>query len=143
MKVLPDTAGNAMASVAAAAYTVRFREGREPRTEIESVLQAFLAREQILVTKETKKGTRELDLKPGIYRLTYEGGAFRMLLDASSGGNIKPMQVVEAILADQGEALQENALTIVREDVYTDIGAPAEGTQERKLVPLDDIGYLI
>jgi hypothetical protein len=53
------------------------------------------------------------------------------------------MQVVEAILADQGEALQENALTIVREDVYTDIGAPAEGTQERKLVPLDDIGYLI
>ena len=143
VKVLPDTAGNAMASVAAAAYTVRFREGREPRTEIESVLQAFLVREQILVTKETKKGTRELDLKPGIYRLTYEDGAFRMLLDASSGGNIKPMQVVEAILADQGEALQENALTIVREDVYTDIGAPAEGTQERKLVPLDDIGYLI
>ena len=30
VKVLPDTAGNAMASVAAAAYTVRFREGREP-----------------------------------------------------------------------------------------------------------------
>ena len=107
------------------------------------MLQAFLAREQILVTKETKKGTRELDLKPGIYRLTYEDGAFRMLLDASSGGNIKPVQMVEAILADQGEALQENALTIVREDVYTDIGAPAEGTQERKLVPLDDIGYLI
>ncbi len=143
VKVLPDTAGNAMASVAAAAYTGRFREGREPRTEIGSVLQAFLAREQILVTKETKKGTRELDLKPGIYRLTYEDGAFRILLDPSSGGNIKPVQMVEAILADQGEALQENALTIVREDVYTDIGAPAEGTQERKLVPLDDIGYLI
>ena len=30
VKVLPDNAGNAMASVAAAAYTVRFRQGREP-----------------------------------------------------------------------------------------------------------------
>ena len=30
MKELPEGAGNAMASVAAAAYTIRFREGREP-----------------------------------------------------------------------------------------------------------------
>ena len=30
MKELPEDAGNAMASVAAAGYTIRFREGREP-----------------------------------------------------------------------------------------------------------------
>lgn len=125
VKVLPDTAGNAMASVAAAAYTVRFREGREPQTDIAALLPDFLAKEQILVTKEGKKGSRELDLKPGIFQLAYEkndgNGTFHMLLDASSGGNIKPVQVVEALLAEQGETLQENALLIVREDVYTDI----------------------
>ena len=41
--VLPDDAGNAMASVAAAAYTVSFRQGREPRTDIAAALPGFLA----------------------------------------------------------------------------------------------------
>lgn len=144
VKVLPDTAGNAMASVAAAAYTVRFREGREPQTDIAAVLPAFLEKEQILITKEAKKGSRVLDLKPGIFRLTYEKGIFHMLLDASSGGNIKPAQVVEALLAEQKEALQDNALLIVREDVYADIGtAPMEGSRDRMLVPLDEVGYVL
>lgn len=137
VKVLPDHAGNAMASVAAAAYTVRFREGRRPSADLAASLPDFLAREQILVMKETKKGHRELDLRQGIFRLTEEHSVLHMLLDASSGGNIKPQQVVEALLSWQGEVLQPNALMIVREEVYTDIG-----TAERKLVPLDDIGYI-
>lgn len=132
VRVLPDTAGNAMASVAAAAYTVRFREGREPEADITAILPDFLARERILITKETKKGTREVDLKQGIYRLEYENGTLSMLVDASSGGNIKPVQVVEALLAQCGEQLQENALLITREDVYT--GEPAG------FVPLGKIG---
>lgn len=136
VKVLPEGAGNAMASVAAASYTVRFREGREPAADMGAALPGFLAKEQILITKETKKGSREVDLKPGIYRLEWSAGAFRMLVDASSGGNIKPIQIIEALLADCGELLQENALIITREEVYTDTG-----TEERpELVPLDDIG---
>lgn len=132
VRVLPDTAGNAMASVAAAAYTVVFRQGREPRTDIAEALPNFLAKDKIPYIKETKKGSRELDLKPGIYKLTYlktgngkagnDDGSFFMLLDASSAGNIKPVQVVEAFLAENGETLQENALLITREDVYTNIG---------------------
>lgn len=137
VKVLPDTAGNAMASVAAAAYTVRFREGRAPQTDIAPSLPAFLAREHIIVSKETKKGKRELNLRPGIFSLSYEDGAFHMVVDASSGGNIKPIQVMEALLAENGESLRENALLITREEVYADIGSG-----ERKLVPLDDIGYV-
>lgn len=136
VKVLPETAGNAMASVAAAAYTVGFREGREPETDIGAVLPGFLAKEKILITKETKKGSREVDLKQGIYRLDYKDGVLAMLVDASSGGNIKPSQVVEAILAENGESLQDNALLITREEIYTNRGT---GT-EHGLVPLDNIG---
>lgn len=117
-RVLPEDAENAMASVAAAAYTVRFREGREPRTRISRELADFLAKESIPYTKETKKGSRELDLRPGIYKMTWDGRAFSMLLDASSAGNIKPAQVIEALLQEAGEALQENALLVTREDVY-------------------------
>lgn len=136
VKVLPDNAGNAMASVAAAAYTVRFRQGREPLTDIKSALPVFLAKESVMITKETKKGTRELDLKPGLYELAWDGSAFHMLVDASSAGNIKPTQIIEALLADYGETLQENALLITREDVYTNTG-----TEEQPvLTSLGEIG---
>lgn len=117
-RVLPADAGNAMASVAAASYTVRFRPGRGPDGDIETALPAFLEQERIPYTKETKKGTRELDLRPGIYRMEWSDGALHLLLDASSAGNIKPVQAVEALLAAMGESLQENALLITREDIY-------------------------
>lgn len=136
VKVLPDDAGNAMASVAAASYTVRFREGREPHCDIASELERFLEKETILITKATKKGSRELDLKAGIYTLTWENDAFHMLVDASSAGNIKPVQIIEALLTQCGEILQENALLITREDVYTNIGTE----EEPRLVSLDTIG---
>ena len=135
-KILPDTAGNAMASVAAASYTVRFREGREPKFDISSALLAFLSKEQMLITKETKKGTREVDLKTGIYELNWMDDTFTMLVDASSAGNIKPGQIIEALCRDNGEELQENALLITREDTFTNLGDEVN----RKLVPLDYVG---
>ena len=119
VKILPEDAANAMASVAAASYTVRFRSDKMPEADIAAILPQFLAKEHILITKETKKGSREVDLKEGIYGLTCENGILHMLVDASSSGNIKPVQVVEALLAQAGEMLQENALLITREDVYT------------------------
>lgn len=150
--LLPDNAGNAMASVAAASYTVRFREGREPdfwekylQTEstgktnfpnfLDGLLDEFLRQEHILFSKETKKGIREMDLRPGIYEFVWdrEKNAFSLLVDASSAGNIKPTQVFEALLKWQGEFLKENALLITREETYGDIG----GEGIRKLVPLD------
>lgn len=136
VKVLPDNAENAMASVAAASYTVCFREGKVPETDIETLLPQFLAKERILITKETKKGSREVDLKQGLYFLSCENGVLSMLVDASSGGNIKPVQVVEAILAEAGEKLQENALLITREEVYTHLDTESGS----KLIPLDEIG---
>ena len=77
-----------------------------------------------------------MDLKPGIYALSWDGEAFYMMVDASSAGNIKPGQVIEALLAEHGETLQENALLITRQDVFTDIGTE----EERKLVPLSEVG---
>ena len=141
VKILPENAENAMASVAAAAYTVRFREEKRPQTDIAAILPQFLAKDPILITKETKKGSREVDLKQGIYRITCENGVLKMLVDASSGGNIKPVQVVEAILKEAGEVLQENALLITREDVYTCRETKdSSASSASKLVSLDEIG---
>ncbi|MBE5883389.1 MAG: DUF2344 domain-containing protein [Lachnospiraceae bacterium] len=136
VKILPEEAGNAMASVAAASYTVRFREGRGPHFEVASALEAFLSTEEIWYTKESKKGSRQVDLKPGIYEICWQENAFHMLVDASSAGNIKPIQIVEALFAQQNETLLENALLVTREDTFTDIGKDGS----RKLVSLDHIG---
>lgn len=141
VKILPENAENAMASVAAAAYTVCFREEKKPKTDITAILPQFLAKDQILITKETKKGSREVDLKQGIYQITCENGVLKMLVDASSGGNIKPIQVIEAILKEAGEVLQENALLITREDVYTRLETKdSSASSASKLVSLDEIG---
>lgn len=138
-KVLPDNAGNAMASVAAADYTIRFREGREPQFDYKNALSEFYAKEQILVTKETKKNTLEVDLKPGIYKLEIRKDAIYMLVDASSSGNIKPSMVMEAFMAANNETLPENAYTITREDTYLNTGT----TENPVFEPLDQIGSIV
>lgn len=134
--VLPKEAGNAMASVAAAGYTVRFREGREPAFDWQNKITSFYKKESIPVTKETKKGTMEIDLKEGLYALELRGSALYMLLNASSAGNIKPQMVIEAFLADYQDTLKENALLITREETYTNIGT----ADMPKFVPLEAAG---
>lgn len=138
IKELPEGAGNAMASVAAASYTVRFREGKEPKTVIAEKIADFMSQPQILITKETKKNTLEVDLKPGIFEFkANDDGSLYLFVDASSGGNIKPVTVIEALLNQYGESLQENACLITREETYLNLSKD-EGQTE--LVPLDTIG---
>lgn len=139
VKILPENAGNAMASVAAASYTVAFRENRMPDIDVSTVLPDFLAREHIIITKQTKKGTRDIDLKEGIYELSWDENrkVFSMLVDASSAGNIKPGQIIQALLDQNNCKLQENALLITREETYCTLAED----EQTKLVPLDAIGY--
>jgi radical SAM-linked protein len=126
-KLLPEGAENAMASVAAARYFVTFADGRAPaifREEngrIREALLAFLAKQAIPYVKESKKGTREVDLRAGIFELSWneEKKGLEMLLDASSGDNVKPSQVLDAFLAQWNEKLIDNSLCITRLDVYT------------------------
>ncbi len=138
MKALPEGAGNAMASVAAAGYTIRFRPGRELSFDIATKLPEFMAKEQILITKETKKSTLEVDLKPGIYEFQIkEDGSLYLLVDASSAGNIKPATVIEAFAKMFGASLAENALMITREETYMNLAKP---NKKPRFVPLDAIG---
>lgn len=143
VRELPDKAGNAMASVAAAGYTVRFRQNREPKADLKKMLSRFLSQDQILITKETKNGIKEIDIKPGIFEMVItdkssdlHSPAIYLKVDASSAGNIKPAKVIEALLHFCGEDLSENALLITREETYTNIGDDSSP----KLIPLGDVG---
>ncbi len=142
-RILPDTAKNAMASVAAASYTVRFREGREPggfcalpEAGRQDKIRAFTGQERIPFVRETKKGAREIDLRPGIFSLVWKDRAFEMLLDASSAGNRKPGHVAAAFFDFLGEPLGENALWITREDLF----ARGEDGIMGELISLGEMG---
>lgn len=120
VSVLPPGTKNAMASVAAASYTVRFREGREPDFDWRRHLEECGS------------------LKDGIYELRLEKNALYMLLKTGSAGNLKPSAVMEAYLAAHGETLKENALLITREETYLDLGTG----ENRQLAPLDAVGKI-
>ena len=76
VKLLPDNAVNAMSSVAAAKYTVVLREGYEQDVDFFGQINDYLAQKEILVTKETKKGHKEIDLKSHIYDFSYDDEMF-------------------------------------------------------------------
>lgn len=133
---LGETAGNAMASVAAAAYTLEWKEGYAIPQNLEQAAADFFAQGSIMITKQTKKSTLELDLKPGIYEWKATSNSLFILVDASSSGNIKPALLLEAFYRYLGEEFQPLAIQITREETYTDIGK----NQKRHLVPLNAVG---
>lgn len=135
VRLLPEKAGNAMASVAAAGYTICFREGRELVSDLNDKFDAFMNQAQIIVTKATKKGTAEIDLKPAIYEYKVTDDSIYLLVNASSEGNIKPTLVMDAFAAFCGIQMAENALMITREETY--------GSKDGKFVPLAEFGEVI
>lgn len=138
IKLLPEGAGNAMASVAAATYTIRFREGYEPSFDYASKLPEFFAQEEIVVTKQTKRSESTFDMKPSIYdcRMADNGKDIQITVDCSSAGNIKPSLVMKAFYDKNGAELDELALLVTREETYTNLG----DEENRKLVPLGQVG---
>lgn len=133
---LPDTAENAMASVAAAGYTIRWKEGYPPLPDLEKTVADFFNRDTIWATKQTKKSEITLDLKPGIYEIKATADSLYLLLDASSRGNIKPALFLEALYLFAEKELDPMAIQITREETYTNIGSG----DKPKLVPLEAVG---
>ena len=138
VRMLPDQAKNAMASVAAAGYQVKFREGYEPDFDYQGTLQKFYEQNTIPFVKQTKKSEIELNLKPAIYELEIRDEFIYMLVDASSAGNIKPSMVMEAFYRFHGKELPEFALEITRTDTYT----VSEEDGIRRFLPLRDVGIV-
>lgn len=133
---LPDGVKNAMASIAAASYTVTLKNGQDYPEEVVSKWDEFIASKSIIITKETKKNTLEVDLKPHIYEARLKNDIFECLVDASSAGNIKSTQILEALYNYAGIEFNKIDFQVTRIDTFTN-----EGTEEKpKLIPLDAMG---
>ena len=115
-------AGKAMSLVAAADYYVAFREGKEPKCPWRDKLQEFLAQSEILVTKETKKGSKEVNIRPYIYQMELQDQGIFMKLASASSNYTKPEAVMSSFLCWLGEELPEFPWMVKRLEVYADLG---------------------
>lgn len=155
---LEDSVKNAMSQVAAADYTMWFKEGYVPADE-KAFYERFLVfcgQDSIEIRKKTKKGEKTVDLKPYLYDLRIEeqmnkeperqgseeacgpAGCFRIFfrLSAGSASNVKPEQVMGAFYESEGREYPISAFQVQREEVYAD-----EGTEENhRFVSLEDYG---
>lgn len=129
-------ASKAMSLVAAADYTVQFREGYEPDMNWQDKIAPFFAQDTITVLKKTKKSEVETDIKPLIYALKVEENRLFMRLATGSVANLKPELVMEAFAAFAGFELHEFALQVNREEVYANMGSE----EEKELVSLENLG---
>ena len=134
---IPDAkASNAMALVAAADYLVAFREGYEPAFDWKNALMEFLKRDSILVTKETKKGEAEVDIRPLIFQSRIEENHVFFQLSSGSAANLKPELVMAAFASDAGFELTQFSLCITRLDMYA-------ADPEKGYISLNDLGEKI
>lgn len=136
VRVLPDNAGNAMSMVAAADYIVSFRDGHEPEGFCKEQFLEFCSRESIVVTKQTKKNTREIDLKSYMYEVKSCEEGIYMMIGAGSANNIKPDLIMNAYAEYAEITMDEFALKVKRLDLYADLGEE----EQHQFVTLESLG---
>ncbi len=121
MRLLPDDAKNAMASVKAASYRLNWKNGYEPDYDLTEAVAQFLAKNEVLYTKKTAKSVIERNLKEAVYELkALDNRTVYILVDASSAGNVKPGAVIECLAGFYGKEYDSNAVQVTREDTFTD-----------------------
>jgi radical SAM-linked protein len=133
---LPDNAGNAMATVAAARYKVELKKPDEMKVDFIELADAFLGQDVILVTKQTKKQELAIDIKPYIFEwIPYEKG-IEMFVDASSSNNVKPTLAMESFCKFIGQDFDPIKFQIIRMDTYLNVGSE----DKKDFKPLDYVG---
>lgn len=122
---LPDNAKPAMSVVAAADYRISYKAGCNIPLSLEErkakIREFYDDRNEILITKKTKKSEKLMDLKKLIYDFCAEGEenpCFFLRVCTGSTDNVKPELVLDAFYRYLGLEFDERAVQIHRLDVY-------------------------
>lgn len=127
-----------MAIVAAADYLVSLKEGEMP-ADLEKQCDRFMALQEILIVKQTKRSEKEVNIRPMIYQMEVRSDGIYMQLAAGSAENLKPELVMTAFLRSAGIDEETVQFSFHRLEMYADTGS--EGNRE--LVTLESLGQEI
>lgn len=139
VQVPEEKASKAMSLVAAADYVVRFRYPDTLPENWKDSFAEFMEQPSITVVKKTKKGEKEMDLRPLVYDWRFEGDGIFLQVSSGSSDNLRPELVVEAFAKSYDLPLNEFSLLIHRKEVYADLGENAK----HDFCPLDALGKTI
>lgn len=137
-RYLPDQVKNAMSATWASSYKIelndKIKEAIENMSDISQSIDEFMSQKECIITKKTKKSTRELDILPLIYEFQYTDNHFYIKCSSSSGDSIKPEVIMNEFFNFLGYELELDRvnLYIERLDIYT--------LEDENLISLDDIG---
>lgn len=134
VKMLPEGAMNAMASVAASKYLITIKDGYELGDDYFGQCLTLNNNEHIFIVKKTKKSEVSMDLKPAIFEMDIVDGGLMMLVDSSSSGNMKPNLFLEEACRVNGLEYNPLAFAVRRLEMYT------RNSADGKLVSMDEVG---
>ena len=101
VQISDDKKSSGMTIVAGADYLATPKEGEFP-ADMTKQAESFMAQEQIVVMKKTKRSEKEVDIKPMIYDFHYEERGMFLKLATGSEQNLKPELVMETFLKFMG-----------------------------------------
>ena len=101
VQISDDKKSSGMTIVAGADYLATPKEGEFP-ADMTKQAESFMAQEQIVVMKKTKRSEKEVDIKPMIYDFHYEERGLFLKLATGSEQNLKPELVMETFLKFMG-----------------------------------------
>ena len=78
-------------------------EGLEGHDNIAAAIEEFMSKDEVIVEREGKSGTKQVDLRACVYDLKLDGGLLAMTLGVGDGGYVRPTEVFDLLLADSGE----------------------------------------
>ena len=121
-RIDPGRKGNAMSITTAASYEITLQKDAE---EIQALCRELLAREHISAVKETKTGTKEIDIRPLIYELSAEPSekdpeetVIKLFASGGSAANLKPELVMRALF-DSADGSNVPPYRLHRTDMFT------------------------
>lgn len=144
---LTDNSKNAMSLVAAADYLVTAKTDDVffmTYEEFQDGKKKFLVdRNEIMLTKKTKKSETQIDIKPLIYQFNANQNEKTGQIDSiflktatGSANNLKPEFVLSAFYEFLGLKFDGLQYQITRKEVYADLGK----NNRHKFVSLEDLG---
>ena len=123
-RIADSKKANGMRQIAAAAYTIRFPDTLP--AEAPGVAEEMLSRTALPVWQKSKKKEGVVDLRPGIYTLSYSEHELSMLVSASSARNVRPELVAQLFLEQWEKEIPLSALRICRKELYANRGTEDE-----------------
>ncbi|MCR4778017.1 MAG: TIGR03936 family radical SAM-associated protein [Lachnospiraceae bacterium] len=120
-KLMPDDAKTAMSLISGADYLVFDKEDAENKifTKNAEKFKEYLKQDEIIITKDSKSGPKDIDIKPYIYKTDISKDGLRMIVSQGSEVNIRPEFVLESFFKFAELDYNEYRYQIHRFDLFT------------------------